>query len=95
MGGKLEDHGENLERREQENGIAFPKKEEGQGKELAKETKGFWNQIRRGDEEKAEHLIVLSVLMRIQWGMGRFCLIFFASFFLILKVLCDGYHKEE
>jgi hypothetical protein len=23
--------------------------------------------------------------------MGLFCLIFFASFFLILKVLCDGY----
>jgi hypothetical protein len=35
--------------------------------------------------------MVLSVLMRIQCGMGRFCLIFFASFFLIMKVLCDGY----
>lgn len=39
--------------------------------------------------------MVLSVLMRIQWGMGRFCRIFLASFFLILKVLCEGYQKQH
>lgn len=36
------------------------------------------------------NLMVLSVLNRIQWGMGLFWRIFFASFFLILKVLWEG-----
>lgn len=40
--------------------------------------------------DQIKYLMVLSVRMRIQCGMGRFCLIFFASFFLILNVLCDG-----
>lgn len=35
-------------------------------------------------------LIVLPVRNRIQCGMGRFCLAFFAKCFLILKVLFDG-----
>lgn len=34
--------------------------------------------------------MVLSVRIRIQCGMGLFCLIFLASFFLIINVLCDG-----
>jgi hypothetical protein len=35
--------------------------------------------------------MVLSVLMRIHWGRGRFWRAFFASLTLVLKVLCDGY----
>lgn len=38
--------------------------------------------------------MVLSVRMRIQWGIGRFCRIFLASFFLIMNVLWDGYNRE-
>lgn len=34
--------------------------------------------------------MVLSVRRRIQLGMGLFCLIFLASFFFIMKVLCEG-----
>lgn len=37
------------------------------------------------------NLIVLSVLIRIQCGIGLFWRIFFASFFFIWNVLCDGY----
>ncbi len=37
-----------------------------------------------------DHLMVLSVRMRIQCGTGRFCFIFFANLILILKVLWDG-----
>jgi hypothetical protein len=43
-----------------------------------------------GKIRSIKYLMVLSVRMRIQCGMGRFCLIFFASFFLILNVLWDG-----
>lgn len=41
------------------------------------------------------NLMVLLVLMRIQWGMGRFWRIFFISFFLILNVLCNGYNINK
>lgn len=37
----------------------------------------------------ALYRILLSVRIRIHWGMGRFCLSFLASFCLILKVLWD------
>jgi len=36
------------------------------------------------------YLIALLVLKRIQGATGLFCLAFFASFFLSLKVFCDG-----
>ncbi|KAG0567938.1 hypothetical protein M758_7G170600 [Ceratodon purpureus] len=35
--------------------------------------------------------MVLSVRMRIQWGIGRFCLSFFANFFLIRNVFWEGW----
>lgn len=34
--------------------------------------------------------MVLSVRKRIHWGMGRFCLAFLASLFLMRKVFWDG-----
>ena len=46
--------------------------------------------VRRQCLRFALYLMVLSVRMRIQYGMGRFWRIFFASFFLIWNVLCDG-----
>ena len=35
--------------------------------------------------------MVLSVRMRIHWGMGRFCFCFFPKMRLILNDLCDGW----
>ena len=52
-------------------------------------------QNKQRNKDRKKDLIVLSVLMRIQWGIGLFCLIFFASFFLILNVLCDGYINTD
>ena len=37
------------------------------------------------------HLIVFPVRILTQCGMGRFCLIFLASFFLIINLLWAGY----
>jgi hypothetical protein len=51
-------------------------------------TKGITGRSEIGAKIRSmKYLMVLSVRIRIQCGMGRFCLIFFASFFLILNVL--------
>jgi hypothetical protein len=39
--------------------------------------------------------MVLSVLMRIQWGSGRFCLCALASVRFVRKVFCDGCGGEK
>jgi len=36
------------------------------------------------------YLMVFSVRIRIQWGMGRFCFCFLANFFLILNDFWEG-----
>ncbi|RRT40852.1 hypothetical protein B296_00045775 [Ensete ventricosum] len=59
------------------------------GTRESKEKRGIQRK-RRLWSRKRENLMVLSVLMRIQWGIGLFWRIFFASFFLIRNVLCDG-----
>lgn len=41
------------------------------------------------------YLIVLPVLIRIHWGMGRFCFIFLASFCLILNVFFDDCEQHD
>lgn len=41
------------------------------------------------------YLIVLPVLIRIHWGMGRFCFIFLASFCLILNVFFDDCEQHN
>jgi hypothetical protein len=43
----------------------------------------------------ALYLILLSVLYLTQFGMGRFCLIFFANLTFFLKVLIEPYTKES
>jgi len=39
--------------------------------------------------------IVLSVRMRIHWGIGRFCFCFLAKIFFILKVLWEPFVRGE
>jgi hypothetical protein len=41
-----------------------------------------------------KYLMVLSVRILIQCGMGRFCFCFFANFFLILNVFWEGYNEK-
>lgn len=45
--------------------------------------------------ESTLHLMVLPVRIRTHCGIGRFCFIFFERIFLILKVLWEGWRKQN